>query len=98
MGTAGLVALLPLTPQGYPEEVSCLRGLLGVGPEPIEASAGRVSCREGLGREKMIKDGGEVGEPFLLEMQMASVEERDESSFKKDINLLTHFLLMAGDE
>lgn len=46
----------------------------------------------------MIKDDGEVGEPFLLEMQMASVEERDESSFKKDINLLTHFLLMAGDE
>lgn len=46
----------------------------------------------------MIKDDGGGGESFLLEMQMASVEERDESSFEKDINLLTHFLLMAGDE
>lgn len=36
---------------------------------------------EGLGRGKMIKDDRGGGEPFLLEMQMASVEEGDESSF-----------------
>lgn len=53
---------------------------------------------EGLGRGEMIKDDRGGGEPFLLEMQMDPWRKGMKAVFKKDINLLTHFLLMAGDE